>query len=95
MGSHTVCVFMTAAFLEFSRFCGDDLSTSVSEYGFPGLKLGDRWCLCAPRWREALELGQAPRLVLHFRSVQELGDIAKASDSTNHTTRGEKSPWAD
>jgi len=64
VGSHTVCVVMTDAFLEFSKSRGNDLSTPMPEYGFPGLKAGDRWCLCAPRWQEALEAGQAPRVVL-------------------------------
>jgi uncharacterized protein (DUF2237 family) len=64
IGSHTVCVVMTAAFLEFSKARGNDLSTPMPEFGFPGLKPDDRWCLCAPRWQEALEAGQAPRVVL-------------------------------
>jgi uncharacterized protein (DUF2237 family) len=64
VGSHTVCVVMTAEFLEFSRARGNDLSTPLPEYGFPGLKPGDRWCLCAPRWQEAFEVGQMPRVVL-------------------------------
>ena len=64
IGSHTVCAIMTAAFLEFSKSRGNDLSTPVPEFGFRGLKPGDRWCLCAPRWQEALEAGQAPRVVL-------------------------------
>jgi uncharacterized protein (DUF2237 family) len=64
IGSHTVCAVMTAAFLEFSKSRGNDLSTPVPEFGFRGLKPGDRWCLCAPRWQEALEAGQAPRVVL-------------------------------
>jgi uncharacterized protein (DUF2237 family) len=64
LGSHTVCAVMTAEFLAFSRARGNDLSTPVPEFGFPGLKPGDRWCLCAPRWQEALEAGQAPRVVL-------------------------------
>ena len=64
VGSHTVCVVMTAEFLEFSKSRSNDLSTPMPEYGFPGLKPGDRWCLCAPRWQEALEAGQAPRVVL-------------------------------
>jgi hypothetical protein len=55
---------MTSAFLEFSKSRGNDLSTAVPEFGFPGLKAGDRWCLCAPRWQEALEAGQTPRVVL-------------------------------
>jgi uncharacterized protein (DUF2237 family) len=63
-GVHTVCAFMTAEFLEFSRLRGNDLSTPVPEFGFPGLKPGDRWCLCAARWKEALEAGMAPRVVL-------------------------------
>ena len=64
VGSHTVCVVMTSEFLAFSKAQGNDLSTPMPDYGFPGLKPGDRWCLCAPRWHEALEAGQAPRVVL-------------------------------
>ena len=64
IGSHTVCVVATAEFLEFSKSRGNDLSTPMKAFGFPGLKPGDRWCLCAPRWQEALEAGQAPRVVL-------------------------------
>ena len=64
IGSHTVCAVMTAAFLDFSRSRGNDLSTPMPEFGFAGLKPGDRWCLCASRWQEALEAGQAPRVVL-------------------------------
>src|SRR5271168_1563306 len=64
VGSHTVCVVLTAEFLAFSKACGNDLSTPVPEYGFPGLQEGDRWCLCAPRWQQALEAGSAPRVVL-------------------------------
>ena len=62
--SHTVCAVMTAAFLEFSKSCGNDLSAPMPEFGFPGLTPGDRWCWCAPRWREALEAGCAPCVVL-------------------------------
>ena len=64
VGSHTVCAVMTAEFLAFSKSRGNDLSTPVPEFGFPGLKPGDRWCLCAPRWQEALEANNAPRVVL-------------------------------
>ncbi len=64
IGSHTVCAVMTAAFLEFSKSRGNDLSTPVPEYGFPGLQPGDRWCLCAPRWQEAFQAGSAPRVAL-------------------------------
>jgi uncharacterized protein (DUF2237 family) len=63
-GSHTVCAVMTVDFLEFSKSCGNDLSTPVPEFGFSGLKAGDRWCLCAPRWQEALQAGRVPRVVL-------------------------------
>ncbi len=64
VGSHTVCVVTTAEFLAFSKYAGNDLSTPVPDYGFPGLKPGDRWCLCAARWQEALESGHAPKVVL-------------------------------
>jgi uncharacterized protein (DUF2237 family) len=64
LGSHTVCAEMTAEFLAFSRASGNDLSTPRPEFGFQGLRPGDRWCLCAPRWQEALEAGMAPRVVL-------------------------------
>jgi uncharacterized protein (DUF2237 family) len=64
VGSHTVCVVMTAPFLDYSKAQGNDLSTPLPEYGFPGLNPDDRWCLCAPRWQEALAAGSAPRVVL-------------------------------
>ena len=64
VGSHTVCAEMTDKFLEYSRFRGNDLSTPMPEFGFPGLKHGDAWCLCAARWLEAHEDGMAPRVYL-------------------------------
>jgi uncharacterized protein len=64
VGSHTVCIVCTDAFLAFSKAQGNDLSTPLPDYGFAGLKAGDRWCLCAPRWQEAFAAGQAPRVVL-------------------------------
>lgn len=64
VGSHTICVVLTAEFLDFSQGRGNDLSTPRPEFGFPGLQAGDRWCLCAARWREALQAGKAPRVVL-------------------------------
>ena len=64
LGSHVVCIQATAEFLEFSKSRGNDLSTPVDAFGFPGLNPGDRWCLCALRWKEALEAGHAPRVVL-------------------------------
>jgi uncharacterized protein (DUF2237 family) len=74
-GSHTVCAEMTAEFLEFSRRAGNDLSTPRREYGFPGLKPGDRWCVCAGRWKEAADAGVAPPVVLastHERALEVL-----------------------
>lgn len=64
LGRHTVCVRVTDAFLRFSRSVGNDLSTPRPEYRFAGLKAGDRWCLCALRWKEAWEAGAAPAVVL-------------------------------
>ena len=64
VGSHTICVKVTKEFLEFSRFKGNDLSTPLPEFGFPGLKSGDQWCLCAARWLEAQQHGMAPRVML-------------------------------
>jgi len=64
IGSHTVCVVVTAEFLAFSKARGNDLSTPMPQFGFAGLKPGDRWCLCAPRWQEAFAAGAAPRVVL-------------------------------
>ncbi len=64
LGRHVVCAIMTAEFLEFSRARGNDLITPRPEYRFPGLQPGNRWCLCALRWKEALEAGVAPPVVL-------------------------------
>jgi uncharacterized protein (DUF2237 family) len=63
-GSHVVCCEVTDAFLAFSKERGNDLSTPRPEFNFPGLKEGDRWCLCAMRWQEAFEAGVAPRVFL-------------------------------
>jgi uncharacterized protein (DUF2237 family) len=81
-GVHTVCALMTRDFLEFSLARGNDLSTPMPDFGFPGLKAGDRWCLCAARWREALKAGCAPRVVLaatHERTLDyvSLEDLKK------------------
>ena len=82
IGSHTVCTVMTLEFLDFSKSRGNDLSTPIPEFGFPGLKPGDRWCLCAPRWQEAFEANHAPSVVL--RATHEaalaycsLGDLKR------------------
>ncbi len=63
-GVHTVCVQVSAEFLAYSKSVGNDLSTPAPHYGFAGLKPGDRWCLCAPRWKEALDAGKAPAVIL-------------------------------
>ncbi len=63
-GRHVVCARVTAEFLEFSRALGNDLVTPQPAFGFAGLKPGDRWCLCAARWKEALDAGCAPPIVL-------------------------------
>jgi uncharacterized protein len=78
VGSHTVCAQVTAEFLEFSRQQGNDLVTAVPEFGFPGLKPGDRWCLCAARWKEALDAGCAPRVVLRATHERALDAVAMA-----------------
>ena len=75
VGMHTVCAVMTAEFLAYSKSVGNDLSTPMPEYGFPGLKPGDRWCLCAPRWKEALDAGAAPRLVLDATHEETLAIV--------------------
>jgi uncharacterized protein len=80
IGSHTVCVQMTEAFLDYSLQHGNDLITPVPEYDFPGLQPGDRWCMCAARWLQAAEDGMAPPVVLeatHARALQKiaLGDL--------------------
>lgn len=75
-GSHTVCAVMTAAFLEFSKARGNDLSTPRPEFGFAGLKPGDQWCLCAERWEEAFVAGMAPKVRLsatHRRALEICG----------------------
>ena len=82
-GSHTVCVRMTAEFLTFSRAAGNDLSTPMPEYGFPGLKPGDQWCLCALRWAQALENGAAPQVVLEATHARAL-DVIELADLTAH-----------
>jgi len=78
LGLHVVCTRVTAEFLEFSRARGNDLTTPVPEFGFPGLKPGDQWCLCAARWREALEAGVAPRVVLQATHAAALRVVSLA-----------------
>ena len=64
IGMHTVCAVMTEGFLTYSKAQGNDLSTPMPQYGFPGLNAGDHWCLCAPRWKQAYDDGMAPMLNL-------------------------------
>ena len=71
-GSHTVCAQMTAEFLEFSVAQGNDLVTPVPQYRFPGLRPGDRWCLCASRWLDAYKAGKAPLVVLESTNAKAL-----------------------
>ena len=75
-GIHTVCVRVTAKFLAFSKQRGNDLSTPAPQFGFPGLKPGDQWCLCAGRWKEALDAGAAPRVVLAATHEETLAIVA-------------------
>ena len=73
VGSHTVCTIVTEQFLSFSRQVGNDLSTPQPQFGFPGLRPGDRWCVCAARWLEAHESGCAPPVLLaatHERALE-------------------------
>ena len=76
LGIHTVCAVMTESFLTYSRAQGNDLSKAVPEYDFPGLKEGDHWCLCAPRWKEAYEDGMAPMVNLEATEETTLDFIA-------------------
>ena len=75
VGMHTVCAVMTAEFLAFSAAVGNDLSTPRPELGFAGLRPGDRWCLCAPRWKEALDAGAAPKVVLESTHEETLAIV--------------------
>jgi hypothetical protein len=76
IGSHTVSAVMTSEFLKFSKSCGNDLSTPLPEFGFPGLKPGDRWCLCAPRWRLASFCVPRTRAALVHCSLADLKRFA-------------------
>jgi uncharacterized protein (DUF2237 family) len=76
-GLHTVCVVITEEFLAFTRSVGNDLSTPVPAYGFPGLEPGDRWCLCVTRWAEALQADCAPAVVLAATHVSALEFVSR------------------
>lgn len=77
-GVHVVCARLTTEFLAFTKAQGNDLSTPISAYGFPGLQSGDRWCLCATRWQEALDAGCAPPVVLESTNEEVLKYIPLA-----------------
>jgi uncharacterized protein len=83
VGSHTVCARVTKEFLELSRDRGNDLVTPQPEYGFPGLNPGDRWCICAARWKEAFDAGAAPRVVLRATHERAL-DILSLAELKAH-----------
>jgi uncharacterized protein (DUF2237 family) len=82
-GSHTVCARMTREFLDLSLARGNDLVTPQPEYGFPGLRPGDRWCLCAARWQEAFEAGAAPRVILRATHARAL-EVVSLADLKAH-----------
>ncbi len=74
-GSHIICANMTQAFLDFSLAQGNDLMTPQPAYRFKGLKAGDRWCLCALRWKQAFDAGIAPETVLETTHIRALDDV--------------------
>lgn len=94
VGSHTVCAQMTEAFLDYSRQRGNDLVTPVPEYDFPGLKPGDRWCLCATHWLDAAEAGVAPPVILDATHERALAAIA-LGDLKYHALRYPDYPGQD
>ena len=75
IGTHVVCAIVTQEFLSFTKARGNNLSSPVPEYGFPGLKAGDGWCLCALRWKEAYEAGVAPPVKLESTHERALNYI--------------------
>lgn len=86
VGNHGVCIVATAEFLAFSKSRGNDLSTPRPEFDFPGLKPGDRWCLCSARWQEALEAGMAPQVALESTSAAAL-EFTRLEDLQRHAVR--------
>ena len=89
-GLHLVCAVMTDEFLAFSKSVGNDLSTPMPEFGFGGLKHGDRWCLCVTRWKEALERGCPPQVVLAATHMSTL-EFVTLDELRAHAVDGEKS----
>ena len=93
IGSHTVCVQMTDAFLQYSLSLGNDLVTPAPEYDFPGLKQGDRWCMCASRWLAAAEDGVAPPVILEATHIRAL-PVTTLADLEYHGLRAKELPGA-
>ncbi len=87
-GLHTVCIEATAEFLKFSRERGNDLSTPMPQYEFPGLRPGDRWCLCVTRWKEALDADMAPSVVLSACHISAL-EFVSLEDLQRHAVQEE------
>lgn len=92
IGQHTVCIRATKEFLEFSREAGNDLSTPMPDLDFPGLIAGDQWCLCAPRWQEALEAGAAPQVVLSATEESAL-EVIDLEDLKKHAIDETQEAW--
>ena len=90
LGMHTVCVVVSEEFLLFSKSKGNDLSTSVPEFGFTGLKAGDKWCLCALRWKEAFLNNLAPKVILEATNEKTL-DVIKIEDLIKHSYKKSES----
>ena len=91
-GKHTVCAIMTDDFLSFSKAAGNDLSTPMPMFEFPGLKTGDKWCLCVLRWKEALDAGCAPKVLLeatHEHALQyvSMSDLIAHAYKISETTQ--------
>ena len=89
IGSHTICTQVTDEFLGFTAACGNDLTNASPELGFPGLKAGDRWCICAARWKEALEAGMASPVVLESTHESAL-EIVSLEDLLRHSIDASK-----
>lgn len=82
-GAHVVCAIMTDDFLNFSATCGNDLKTPMPAHGFPGLKAGDKWCLCVSRWKDAMVAGLAPPVVLESTHSKAL-EVVSMADLKKH-----------
>jgi hypothetical protein len=83
LGAHVVCAQVTEEFLAFTQSRGNDLSTPVPAFNFPGLKVGDRWCLCASRWKEALDAGVAPPVILSATHASAVEYVSMAELKQN------------